>query len=309
MIKTKCSLFKTSLASALLVTTLLSVTGSLCAAPVVAEKKTDAEKTEAKRQSKQKAIDKRKQEVSEAISALRETQDALRELDENKKKEALASLTKATGQLEIVLARNPQIGLLPIDVRIVTHNIYSSLETISRARQEAINLLNAGRVQEARAILKNLASEIVISTTNIPVATYPVALKTAAKLIDTNKIEEAKEVLQAAMDTLVVTEVVIPLPVANAKVFLQKAEELAQSKKRTTEESKRLVALLGAADTEIKYAEALGYGKKTDFTNFHKQIAEIRNKTGNGKFGTGFFSQINGFVNHINEYVESLTKK
>jgi hypothetical protein len=39
-----------------------------------------------------------------------------------------------------------------------------------------------------------LASETVISTANIPLATYPDAIKEAVRLIDQNKTEEAKAI-------------------------------------------------------------------------------------------------------------------
>lgn len=267
------------------------------------EQKTEdkATKAETVKRSDQKTTDKRKEIVSEAVSTLRETQDALKLLDEGKSKEALSALERATGKLEIVLARDPKVSLVPIDVRVLTSNIYSSLDAIKKAKQDAEKALREGRVQEARSILAALASETVISTTNIPLATYPSALKKAAKLIDENKKGEAKKVLQTALDTLVVTDVVIPLPVVGARINLEKAEMLAKKKNRTAQENKELTERVSAADAEIKYAQELGYGQKSDFDSFHKQIEEIKTKTAAGKFGTNFFDQ-------IKTYVESMTK-
>lgn len=267
------------------------------------EQKTEdkATKAETVKRSDQKTTDKRKEIVSEAVSTLRETQDALKLLDEGKSKEALSALERATGKLEIVLARDPKVSLVPIDVRVLTSNIYSSLDAIKKAKQDAEKALREGRVQEARSILAALASETVISTTNIPLATYPSALKKAAKLIDENKNGEAKKVLQTALDTLVVTDVVIPLPVVGARINLEKAEMLAKKKNRTAQENKELTERVSAADAEIKYAQELGYGQKSDFDSFHKQIEEIKTKTAAGKFGTNFFDQ-------IKTYVESMTK-
>lgn len=267
------------------------------------EQKTEdkATKAETVKRSDQKTTDKRKEIVSEAVSTLRETQDALKLLDEGKSKEALSALERATGKLEIVLARDPKVSLVPIDVRVLTSNIYSSLDAIKKAKQDAEKALREGRVQEARSILAALASETVISTTNIPLATYPSALKKAAKLIDENKNGEAKKVLQTALDTLVVTDVVIPLPVVGARINLEKAEMLAKKKNRTAQENKELTERVSAADAEIKYAQELGYGQKSDFDSFHKQIEEIKTKAAAGKFGTNFFDQ-------IKTYVESMTK-
>lgn len=260
-----------------------------------------ASRTEANKQSTQKSTDKRKEIVSEAVSTLRETQDALKALDEGNNKEALACLEKATGKLEIVLARDPKTALVPLDVKAVTSDVYGSLDAIKNARQEAEKLLRDGQVQAARAVLMNLCSETVISTTNLPMATYPAALKKAAKLIDENKGNQAKEVLQAALSTLVITDVVIPLPVVDAQTSLKKASELAKTQNRTQEQNKQLSDLLNEADYDINFAQVLGYGKKGDFDSFHKEIEGIRQKTANGKYGEGFFDHVKGFM-------ESMTK-
>ncbi len=259
-----------------------------------------ATKAETTKRSEEKTTDKRKEIVSEAVSTLRETQDALKLLDEGKSKEALAAVERATGKLEIVLARDPKVSLVPIDVRVVTSDIYGSLEAIKKAKQDAEKALKEGRVQDARNLLAALVSETVISTTNIPLATYPGALKKAAKLIDENKPREAKAVLQTALDTMVVTDVVVPLPVVGARINLEKAEKLAQKKNRNQQENKELSDRVAAADTQIKYAQELGYGKKADFDSFHKQIQAINAKTAGGKSGTNFFDQ-------IKTYMESMT--
>lgn len=276
-----------------------SYTG-LYAAPAASQKfQLRATKTDTKKETAQKTNDKRKEIVEEAVSSLRETQDALKNLDVGKNKEALASLERATGKLEIVLARDPKVALIPVDVKAVTSDVYGSVDAIRNARQEAEKLLKEGRLQEARRILQNFGSETVISTANLPVATYPAALKKAAKLIDENKIAEAKEVLQTALNTLVVTDLVVPLPVLRAQVSLQKADDIAKMKTRSPEKNKQLTELINTADQEIKVAEALGYGKKEDFNSFHKQIDAIREKTANGKSGNGFFDQIKAYMDSM----------
>jgi hypothetical protein len=73
-----------------------------------------------------------------------------------------------------------------------------------------------------------MASETVVSVSNIPLATYPAAIKDAAKLIDENKTNEAKSALQTALNTQVVTETIIPLPVVLAQASLKEAETLAE---------------------------------------------------------------------------------
>ena len=258
-------------------------------------------KVDTKAASTKKVSEKRKEVISEAVDTLRETQDALKQLDDGKTKDSLASLERATGKLEIVLARDPKLALVPIDVRVASSDLYASVDTVKNAKREAESLLLQGRLQEARAILLHLTSEAVVSTTNLPMATYPAALKRAAKLIDENKSTEAKDVLQTALDTLVVTNVVIPLPVVRAQAALAKADTIAKTSNRSAQQNKELNDLVNAADINIKFAEALGYGKKADFDAFHKEVEAIRAKTGNGKSGMGFFDQ-------IKNYMESMTK-
>ncbi len=292
---------KTSLSMLITATIFVGLPKSDFAFAAAQRAEDNATQAETTKRSEQKTTDKRKEIVSEAVSTLRETQDALKLLDDGKNKDALAAVERATGKLEIVLARDPKVSLVPIDVRVVTTDIYGSLDTIKKAKQDAKKALDEGHVQVARNLLAALASETVISTSNIPLATYPTALKKAAKLIDENKTAEAKTVLQAALDTLVVTDVVVPLPVARARINLDKAEELAKKKNRTQQENKELSGYITSADAQINYAQELGYGQKTEFDSFHKQIEEIRSKTSGGKTGTNFFDQ-------VKTYIETMTK-
>src|SRR5271165_5222481 len=55
--------------------------------------------------------EKRKALMADATSAIGETQNALKQLDEGKKQDALAALERATGKLEIILARDPSLTL------------------------------------------------------------------------------------------------------------------------------------------------------------------------------------------------------
>ncbi len=109
-------------------------------------------------------------------------------LDAKKTKEALAALELASGKLELVLARDAKLALAPVDVRVITHDIHANVESVKKAVKLSRELLGDGEVQKARPIVANLASEIVIQTDNLPMATYPAAIKSAARLIDSGKI-------------------------------------------------------------------------------------------------------------------------
>jgi len=114
---------------------------------------------------------------------------------------------------------------------------------VKALREEIEDALDDGRVQQARRLIRNLASETVISVTNIPLATYPDAIKKAAKLIDEEKMDEAKKELQLALNTLVVTDTIIPLPVTTAEKYLKEAETLTEKGDRSKEENERLADL------------------------------------------------------------------
>lgn len=240
--------------------------------------------------------EKRKRITTEAISALNETHNALKALDDGKSNDALAALERATGKLEIILAREPELALAPTGVGAVTYDVIADVDKVKEVRKEAENLLEDGQVQKARRMLEGLASETVISVTNLPLTTYPAAIKEAAKLIDDGKTEDAKRVLQTALNTLVVTDTIIPLPVVTAEELLKEAETLAEKADRKEDDNKRLSTLLADARKELEFAQALGYGSKQDFKNLYEQLDQIEDKTKGGKSGKGFFDKIKGFL-------------
>jgi hypothetical protein len=177
-------------------------------------------------------------------------------------------------------------------VHVVTHDVIGTLDEIEAMREQAEDLLEDGEVQRARGIIAGLASEMIIGVTNIPLASYPEAIKAVSPLIDEGKIEEAKVALQAALNTLVVTEHVIPSPILRAEQMLMKAEPLAEKKNRSQDEKQELEELLENARYHIELAKALGYGDKNVYEEFFDQIKEIEEKTADKKAGKGYFDGI-----------------
>ena len=224
----------------------------------------------------------RKKIIDEAVSALAETKNALRALDEKKTEEALAALERASGKLNIVLARDPQLALAPIDIDVTTYAVYATLDAIKKAKKQAEDYLEDGEVQKARVLIRDLASEIIISVVSIPLQTYPDAIK----------IVDAKAAIEAALNTLVVTDHIIPLPLVRADVKLAEAEALAQKEGRSEEDNKNLAKLLNEAREQLKLAQALGYGNKKDYKKFYAEIEEIEGKTEGGKSGKGLFAKV-----------------
>lgn len=239
------------------------------------------------------ADEKRERIIQEAVTAIDQTRKAAEALRNEDANEALAALERVTGKLEIILARDPDLALAPMNLAMTTHDIYGTVEAIKRAIEDAEGLLDDGNIQEARRLLEGLASEAVLSVTNIPLATYPDAIKAVVPLIDAGKLEEAREELDAALNTLVVTDHVVPLPPIRAEALLEEAEELAEESERTEAQNERLARLLEDARTELEIAEVLGYHRQTEYDDLYEQLDEIERKTQGGQSGEGFFDAIN----------------
>jgi hypothetical protein len=244
------------------------------------------------KQASDAAAQKRKTLLADATAAMAETEQALKALEDRKNHVALKALADATGKLELIVARDPKLALAPVDVEIVSHDLFADPRTVSSVIMEARKDLEAGRVQDARPLLAALASDIEVRTTSIPLASYPAAIKAITPLIDAGKIDDAKARLQAALDTLVVTTEVIPLPKVRAEIFLKEAQSLAEKKSRSKDENDRLARDLQSAREQLQLSELLGYGKKADYKPMQEQLDQIAEKSAGGKSGMGWFDTI-----------------
>ena len=248
----------------------------------------------------EKVTEKRKKILSEATVAIEESRKALKALDEDKPEEALKSLELATGKLALIVARAPELALATVDIDVKILDVFANVKTLETAVKRATTYLKDGEIQLARPLVASLASEMVIESINIPLATYPEAIKDIVPLIDEGKVNEAKTALQAALNTLVVIEEeIIPLPVMRAKTMLKEAETLAESQERKEEENKELATFLDDAENQLKLAEVLGYGDKKAFKPMYEQLDKIREKTKDGKSGAGFFDKLTEQVSNI----------
>jgi predicted negative regulator of RcsB-dependent stress response len=249
--------------------------------------------------SADRTAEKRKQIISEAKTALAQTRAALKALDEKNVDAALASLEKATGKLELILAREPDLALAPVDVNVITYDLLARPETVKAMLHDAEDYLEDGQIQQARPLIANMASEIVYQTTSIPLITYPTAIKAVSRMIDQGKLDEARAALKAALNTLIETRDVIPLPVLRAELMLERAESLAENEERTTRDNETLDDLLKEARTQLNLAELLGYGDSEAFEPMFKQLDHIEEKTADGKGGKGWFDKIKQQISQI----------
>ncbi|HHA2952030.1 TPA: heat resistance protein YfdX2 [Stenotrophomonas maltophilia] len=254
---------------------------------------------EVQKETDSQAADKRKQVLDEAVSALALTKSALAALDGKDAARALATLAEVTGKLELIVAREPTLALAPVDVRTIVHDLFANTDTIEAMTHEALDALKHGEVQQARHVLALLASEIVIAVTNIPLASYPAAVKSVVPLIDQGKIEEAKAALQAALSTLVETRSVHPLPALRARLLLKRAEPLVEDGQRSEASNERLETLLNEARQQLEMAELLGYGKRKDFESMYDELKKIKQKTGGGGGGKGWLDEVKAKLSRL----------
>lgn len=210
--------------------------------------------------------------IGDAVTAIAETQKASNALSKGDSKTALAALERATGKLDLLLARNPSTALLP--VRVETIAIESAPRDVAAIRQISDRASRAVSTKDyplARVLLGSLQEEIRVRTYNLPLATYPQAIKDAARLIDEKKNQEASAVLTTALGTLVIVDHVFPEPTIKAQAAVVAADAL---KGKNNTESVRLVDV---AKEELNRADALGYAGKDDpeYTALQTSVANV----------------------------------
>ena len=218
----------------------------------------------------------------DAIAAIAETQNAIKAIAAGKRDEALAAIERATGKINILTARNPAAGLIPVDVEVEVIDTapldVGAIRALARAAEQAVK---ARDFPGARVVLHGLVSEIRVRTYNLPLATYPIAMRDAARLLDQNKSAEAQTLLQAALNTLAVIDQVTPLPLATAQTAIAQAQEKRDQDK---EGAKRLLAV---AKEELNRARELGYaGNDPEYAALDKAIGDIERQL-DGKQDTG----------------------
>ena len=266
---------------------------------------TDSVARDVQSETDKQAAERRKEIMQEAVDALAQTKDALTALEEERIDDALEALAITTGKLEIIVAREPSLALAPTDVSIVSHDLYGTKEAVQTAIAQARTAIEDGKVQAARRILSGLGSEIVITVTNLPLATYPNAIKAITPLIDAGKIKEAKSRLQAALNTLVLTDHVVPLPVLRSEALLERAEALAENTDRTDAENEELSNHLEAVRNQLEMAQLLGYGDMDEYGTLLAQLREIQSKTEDGQSGKGFFDKMKSSMSKLWESIFS----
>jgi hypothetical protein len=221
----------------------------------------------------------------EAIAAIQDTQRAINLISAKKNGEALSAIEQATGKINILLARNPSTALIPVQFAVDVIDLAPlDSKAISDLAQAASTAMKDKDYPAARVDLQNLMSEIRVRTSNLPLATYPDALKRAAQLLDQKKFDDANRVLLTALNTLVVVDRVTPIPLVVAKAAVTAAQDLRQKDKNTAQ------SLLEAAKNEVQRAKDLGYeSADPEYASLDDQITNLQKQLkGNGETGSVF---------------------
>ena len=278
---------KFSLGIALILSATLPL-GLVRAGSDVEKQKQEAEqqvRPEVEQQRKSAEDQARKSLDQEAVAAIDETTNAIKAIADNKTDEALAAIERATGKINVVLARNPATALIPVSFEVnVIEAAPVDVKEIRRRAAAADWAVAARAYPAARAILDSLTSEIRLRTYNLPLASYPAALKEAARLLDEKKTKEASTALLTALNTLAVIDQVTPLPIAVAQAAIDAAQQLRDKDKDGAQKH------LTLARTELERAKELGYsGKDPEYADLDKSIRDLEKQLkGSGDTGSLF---------------------
>lgn len=233
-------------------------------------------------QERQKATNEAQSSLDQdAIAALEETRNAINAIDRENTQETIQALERATGKLDILLARYPELALVPVSTQITIIDLAPrDFDLIEPIRDEAKRAVNEEDFPTGRALLYNLVSEIRTSTVNLPLETYPDAMKEAARLLHQGRTDEARAVMQLALSTLVVTEQSRPIPLINALTELAAAMALAaqgQDQQNQDQQNRdQVLRLLEDARTQLKLARELGYARRDpEYKELDRAIKDI----------------------------------
>lgn len=224
----------------------------------------------------------------DAVAAIEETIKAVRALAANQTTEALASIERASGKLDILLARNPDTALIPVDVEVVVIDLaprdFDDIMDLAGAASLAVDIMD---FPDARTLLRNLMSEIRIRTYSLPLATYPTALKDAARLLDQKKTQEANALLLTALGTLVEADQVQPLPLLLAR------EAVIQAQKQRDKDKNAAQTLLEVARKELDRSRYLGYaGKDPEYESLQNEVKNLEKQLKGDQDTTSVFAKL-----------------
>ncbi len=212
--------------------------------------------------------------TKEALTTIKETENLLKLVDEKNKKKSIKKGKELIGSLELILAKDPTLALIPVNIDYVKEELVTDIAVVRNTTKMAKKAMEDGYYRVASDLLKDLRSEMIINTYLIPTATYPSAISQATLLVEENKFDEAKHTLEKLLGTIVIEKTILPLPVLNAEQMIVEAESV-DAKDHDNVDT--VINLLNNADYQLQLAEELGYGKKDkDFKVLSKTIDVLK---------------------------------
>jgi hypothetical protein len=241
--------------------------------------------------------------VKEAVDAVMETENAFNALDNKKTKEAQQILSNVSTKLRGLLAKDSHLKLVPVSFHEEISIFEGNLDEVVTAANKANELIEDHRIQEARQLLDTLSSEIRINIVELPLSEYPAAIDKATAQITAGKEADAKGTLGNILDTLVTHVEIYPLPVLAAEEDLTEAYELEHKTDLSKKDSKENILILADnAENELKLAEALGYGEKTDYRILYEGIQALRDTLHTNRFKDAW-DKVIGSLSQLKEKV------
>ncbi|HEY8158758.1 MAG TPA: YfdX family protein [Methylobacter sp.] len=254
-------------------------------------------------QARQISKGKQQQLMKEAVEAVMETENALSALNNKKAKEALLNLNNVSAKLRGLLAKDSHLKLVPVSFQEQTLIFEGDLDKVIETANLANELIEDHRIQQARQLLDGLTSEIRINIVELPLGEYPAAIEKASRLITAGNEAEAKNTLEDVLDMLVTHAEIYPLPVLAAEEYLTEAYELEHKTDLSKKDSKEnILKLADNAENELKLAEALGYGEKSDYEILYEGIQALRDTLHTNKFKAAW-DKVKGSIRQLKEKV------
>ena len=274
---------------------------AVCAAllpqsPVWAASTTPQEQDHVNREAAEHLAHQRAALVNEAMIAEEDMLVAIMSLAHQDKDTAYKALQDASGKLDVVLARDPHLKQVPMNVHIATQDLNADPKSVRESLNEARKALAADDVQKAKALLHPLASEIRITTQYLPLDSYPAAIRKASQEIQAGHTQSAAQLLSDALHLVVTKETIIPLPPMKAETDVEEAQALLDSdpKKNAAQAS----AHLKQADEQLKLGKLLGYG---DYRDIRKEMDSVQKKLDAGQGSSGLLGHLKELLHEAHD--------
>ncbi len=243
---------------------------------------------------------KQTEEVKRAIDILSQTSKVIDLIKNKKNDEAKEELAKIIGSLEILITKDPKLGLIPVDIRSEIVDAVVDIPTAESIIETVKKAIDEGYYQAAKELLEGLTSAYIIYFYMLPLATYPDAMKIAAGLLEEGKTDEATVILIRSLNTLAIQKIEIPLPILRAEEFIKLAKKMMDSEDENKKDEAKL--FLENAEYQLELAEIMGYGKKDkEYKELYEAIKILKKAIGEEKETEKMFTDLSEKIKNFKE--------